>query len=73
MENKRELIVKKIEKYGFNVKILNIIIAVAVAIFTITFFIVYSNKKAEINMESQQYANMMRKIEQEQLDNIFAM
>ena len=71
MDNKREIIVKKIEKYGFNVKILNAIIAVMVAIFTIAFFVVYSKEKAKYDLENVNYAARLKQIEQDQLNSIF--
>ena len=71
MENKREVISQKIEKYGFNIKTLNIVIAVLVAMFTIGFFVIYSNKKAELNLKSEQYSAMLKQIEQNQLNSIF--
>ena len=72
MENKREIIVKKIEKYGFNVRILNIAIAIMVAIFTITFFIVYSKEKAEYDLQNSSISARLKEIEQNQLNTIFS-
>ena len=71
MDNKREIIVKKIEKYGFNVKVLNTVIAIMVAIFTITFFVVYSKEKARYDLEASSYTARLKQIEQEQLNSIF--
>ena len=71
MDNKREIIVSKIEKYGFNVKVLNTIIAVMVAIFTIAFFVVYSKEKARYELENSNYAARLKQIEQDQLYLIY--
>lgn len=71
MDNKREIIVRKIEKYGFNVKVLNTIIAIMVAIFTITFFVVYSKEKARYDLENSSYVARLKQIEQNQLNTIF--
>lgn len=72
MDNKREIIVRKIEKYGFNVKVLNTIIAIMVAIFTITFFVVYSKEKARYDLENSSYTARLKQIEQEQLNSIYS-
>lgn len=72
MDNKREIILKKIEKYGFNVKVLNTIIAIMVAIFTITFFVVYSKEKARYDLENSIYTARLKQIEQNQLNTIFS-
>lgn len=72
MENKREVIVKKIDKFAFNVKNLNIIIAVMLAVFLICFTVLYNKESARLDIENQRYQSMLEDLKKYQLSTIYS-
>lgn len=72
MENKREIIVKKIDRFAFNAKNINIIIAVLFSLFLICFFVIYSKESAQVRLEEERYQQMLAEIEKHQLNVIYS-
>ena len=48
MENKRQIVAKKVDKFVFNVKHLNMIISAFLALFIVMFLVCYSKESAYI-------------------------
>ena len=72
MENKRELIIKKIDRFAFNAKNLNIVIAVMISLFLIFFAVICSKESAELKLEEERYRQMLADIEEHQLNVIYS-
>lgn len=71
VENKREELVQKIDKFAFNINNINKIIAVMTALFIVFGVIFYCKRNNELNYENDVYENMLREIEAHQLNVIY--
>lgn len=72
MDNKRQIIAKKVDKFVFNAKHLNIIISAFLALFVIMFFVCYSRQSAYIDAQNQKYQKLLDEISEYQLNVIYS-
>ncbi|HAJ77836.1 MAG TPA: hypothetical protein DCO89_02060 [Clostridiales bacterium] len=72
MESKREEIAKKLDKFAFNIKNIDRIIAFMVALFIIFAVVVYSKKNAEVMQQEAAYNRMLAELQAHQLNVIYA-
>ena len=67
-----ESITQKVDNFIFNVRNLNIIISLLLVVFVITFSVAYSREEARVRTENESYANMLKDIEEYQLNVIYS-
>ena len=72
MESKREIIAKKLDKFAFNVKNINRIIAFMVALFIVFGLVVYTRKHKEYMEQEAVYNRMLAELEAHQLNVIYS-
>ena len=72
MENRKDLIVNKLDSFIFNSKNLNIITAVLLAVFVFSYAILFSVKLSNDSAENARYERMLQEIEKNQLNVIYA-
>jgi len=72
MESKREEIAKKLDKFAFNVKNIDRVIAFMVALFIVFAFVVYTRKKTDYEQRQAAYSRMLAELEEHQLNVIYA-
>ena len=71
MINKRKIF-RNLDNFIFNSKNLNIVIAVLLSIFMVTFTIVCAKEDARLRSENEVYSNMLKSIEEYQLNVIYS-
>ena len=71
MESKREEIAKKLDKFAFNVKNIDRVIAFMVALFLVFALVVYTKKHKEYIVQEETYNRMLAEIEAHQLNVIY--
>ncbi len=71
MENKKDIIVRKIDTFIFNVKNLNIIISIMLSIFLITLGVVYSKRYTQYQLENKNYEAMIKEANEHQMNVIY--
>lgn len=72
MDNKRQIIAKKVDKFVFNAKHLNIIISAFLALFIVMFFVCYSRQSAFIDEQNRIYQRLLDAVTEQQLYNIYS-
>ena len=72
MENEREDLIKKLDKFAFNIKNINRIIAIMTVLFIVFCFIAYNRKNAEISAQNEVYNRMIAELEAHQLNVIYS-
>lgn len=72
MENRREVIAKKIDNFAFNIKNINRIIAFMTVLFIIFCFVVYKRQNEELKEREEVYSKMLAELEAHQLNVIYS-
>ena len=72
MEDKRKMIFKKLDNFIFNSRNLNIITAVVLAVFILSYTVIFSMKSSYQRYENERYERMLSEIEKNQLNIIYS-
>ncbi len=71
VENERETLGQRIDKFVFNINNINKIIAILMSMFIVFGIIFYCKRNSELDFQNDVYENMLREIEAHQLNVIY--